>query len=63
MAGAAKRLQTKGGAGTKRCVRGELLTNGYKSLRAQGMLRAQKVENGGSEYESGTQMISSSNKK
>ncbi len=52
-AGGAKRLQTKAG-GTRRCVRGELLTNGYKSLRAQGMLRAQKVENGGSEYESGT---------
>lgn len=31
-------------------MRGELLTNGYKSLRAQGMLRAIKIdsnENGG----------------
>lgn len=28
-------------------MRGELLTNGFKSLRAQGMLRALKVENGG----------------
>ena len=34
----AKRLLSN--AGAKRGVRGELLTNGYKSLRAQGMLKA-----------------------
>ena len=34
----AKRLLSNTGA--RKCVRGELLTNGYKSLRAQGMLRA-----------------------
>lgn len=28
-------------------VRGELLSNGYKSLRAQGMLRVNKLDNSG----------------
>jgi len=39
---ASKRLLSK--TGGRRCVRGELLTNGYKSLRAQGMLKAVKVD-------------------
>ena len=43
----AKRLLSNTGA--RRCVRGELLTNGYKSLRAQGMLRAVKVDEDTSE--------------
>lgn len=38
----AKRLLSN--AGARRCVRGELLTNGYKSLRAQGMLKAVHIE-------------------
>ena len=32
-------------------MRGELLTNGYKSLRAQGMLKAVKVDEGELENE------------
>lgn len=64
-ANTAKRLLTNGAA-ARRCVRGELLTNGYKSLRAQGMLRAQKIEadaNGGDYIEMGTTPIKSSSKK
>ena len=38
----AKRLLSN--AGARRCVRGELLTNGYKSLRAQGMLQAAHID-------------------
>ena len=48
---AAKRLLSKPGAASKfnNGVRGELLSNGYKSLRAQGMLRVNKLgENGAS---------------
>ena len=44
---AAKRLLSKPGTASKfhNGVRGELLSNGYKSLRAQGMLRVNKLEN------------------
>ena len=45
---AAKRLLQKPGTGSSsrynNGVRGELLSNGYKSLRAQGMLRVNKLD-------------------
>ena len=49
-AGPPKRLLSKPGTASKfnNGVRGELLSNGYKSLRAQGMLRVNKLgDNGG----------------
>ena len=51
----AKRLLSNTGA--RRCVRGELLTNGYKSLRAQGMLRAVKVNEEEGAAAAGSTMI------
>ena len=46
-AGQAPNKRLLSNAITRRGVRGELLTNGYKSLRAQGMLRAIKVDTHG----------------
>ena len=50
---AAKRLLSKPGTASKfnHGVRGELLSNGYKSLRAQGMLRVNKLGDNGASAE------------
>jgi len=45
--------KSAGIGGVRGGVRGELLSNGYKSLRAQGMLRVNKLDNSGEDMMTG----------